>query len=54
MVGKELNRCVDLIMFHGKDNYTATPRAVADSFNLKPAENLVFGLETRQSIKGSI
>jgi hypothetical protein len=44
------SRTVDLIVFHAKDIHSSIPRAVADSFQLKPAENLVLGINTKQSI----
>lgn len=50
MIGKELNRSIDLIMFHGKDKAESIPGAIADSFGLKPAENFILGFVTRQSI----
>lgn len=53
-VGKKINRSADVIVFHGKDQYNSIPSTIADSFGLKPAENLVIGLQTRQSIKDNI
>jgi hypothetical protein len=44
------NRVADLIVFHAKDIYSSIPAAITDSFQLKPAENLVLGINTKQSI----
>jgi hypothetical protein len=51
--GKQ-SRSVDLIIFHGQDKTISIPDIVADSFKLKPAENLVIGINTRQSISKKI
>jgi hypothetical protein len=44
------NITVDLMAFHAKDIHSSIPAAIADSFQLKPAENLVLGINTKQSI----
>jgi hypothetical protein len=50
-LGKELQkRSYDIILFNARDNPTSISNAIADSFGLKPAENFVVGLVTRQAI----
>lgn len=53
-IGRKQDRQFDFVAFHGKDNFTSIPTKVADSFNLKPAENMVVGIVTRQSITEKI
>jgi len=53
-IGKKINSSADLILFRGKDQYASIPSAISDSFGLKPAENLVVGIVTRQSIAENI
>jgi hypothetical protein len=50
-LGKELQkRSYDIILFNARDQATSISDAIADSFGLKPAENFVGGLVTRQAI----
>jgi hypothetical protein len=51
--GKQ-GRIADLIIFHARDNYFSFPAMLADSFNIKPSENLVLGINTRQSVSNKI
>jgi hypothetical protein len=48
------SRNIDLILFHGQDKASSIPGIIADSFKIKPAENLVLGVNTRQSISKKI
>lgn len=49
-LGRQINRQFDLIAFHGKDSPGSVSSQIADSFGIKPAENLVLGIVTRQAI----
>ena len=41
---------VDLIMFYAKDNANSISQKIADTFKLKPAENLVLAIATKQAL----
>lgn len=53
-LGRQVNRQFDLIAFHGMDKTGAVSDVLADSLGMKPAENLVLGIVTRQAVTDQI